>query len=109
MVLVRNPSLVRIAFALCLFLGCAASVGAVAQDDPEPRAGAAAQEKPGPQGAVESQLPPGINVTFETMNLDQEGNYEFTGNVTILWRDSRIQADRPRVSGSSTPSDFSTS
>ncbi len=44
---------------------------------------------------VTSSLPPGIDIKFEGQaRVTEDGEYVFTGPVTIVWRNSRLQADR---------------
>lgn len=58
-----------------------------AGQDPAPAAGETPAQ---PQG-----LPPELEVEWAgELRLTEAGDYEFTGPVTLSWRDSRIQADR---------------
>ena len=47
----------------------------------------------------ESRLPAGIQLDIGgDYKIDDDGNHVLTGGVTLLWRNSRIQADRMSLS-----------
>jgi len=43
--------------------------------------------------SIETKLPKDLNVEFGNMRLTEAGEYVFSGSVTLVWRESRIQAD----------------
>jgi hypothetical protein len=86
MQLARYPRLTGLAMALWLAWGCWSGTPAVAQDDEQATA------------SIEPDLPQDITIEFSRLTPTEGGDYEFIGPVTITWRESRIQADRVRLS-----------
>jgi lipopolysaccharide assembly outer membrane protein LptD (OstA) len=86
MQLARSPRLTGVAMALWLAWGCWSGTPAAAQDDEQATA------------SVEPDLPKDINIEFFRLTLTEDGDYDFIGPVTITWRESRIQADRLKLS-----------
>jgi hypothetical protein len=86
--------------AVVLLLVVAASAPARSQDapatDPAPQESVPVQEGD-PQGkdtAVEERLPLGIDVQADAFSVAENGDAVFEGAVTVIWKDTRFQADR---------------
>jgi hypothetical protein len=82
MPIARRPRLSGTMLALGLVWGGWAGGFSLAQE----------AEPPAPQG--EPQVPKDIDITFDNLRMTEDGDYAFTGSVTIVWRESRIQADQ---------------